>query len=79
MSIPMIGELAYLEKSLSAFRIDKTGTHTYIGRCKPEDYDNIDQAVWQIQRFDSTNGEGGQYANGEREANKVWNDRSTYF
>ncbi len=79
MSTPAIADLAYEEKSLTASRIDETGTFIYIGRCTPEHYDDIDQPVWQIRRFDTTNGEGMQYANNERESNKVWNDRSSYF
>lgn len=79
MSTPAIADLSYLEKSLSSIRIDETGTFTYIGRCMPEDYDSTSSAVWQIYRFDSTNGEGKQYAGNSREANKVWNDRASYF
>ena len=79
MSTPAIADLSYLEKSLTACRIDDTGTITYIGKCAPEDYDNIDQPVWQIKRFDEANGEGMQFADNSREANKVWNSRSSYF
>jgi hypothetical protein len=79
MSTPAIADLSYLEKSLTSSRIDETGTFTYIGMCAPEDYDNISLPVWQIKRFDTTNGEGMQYADNSREANKVWNDRSSYF
>ena len=79
MSTPAIADLAYLEKSLMASRIDTTGAFIYIGRCAPEDYDNTDQPVWQISRFDETNLEGMKFADNSREANKVWNNRSSYF
>lgn len=79
MSTPAMADLAYLEKSLSASRIEETGTFTYIGKCSPENYDSLDQPVWQISRFDSTSGEGMQFASNSREANKVWNDKSSYF
>lgn len=79
MSTPAIADLSYLEKSLTAFRIDETETFTYLGFCAPEDYDKVDEAVWQIKRFNSTNGEGMQYADNSREANKIWSNRSSYF
>lgn len=79
MSTPAIADLSYLEKSLSAMRISETGTFTYIGKCAPEDYDNTDQPVWQIKRFDSTAGEGMKFADNSREANKIWDNRSSYF
>lgn len=74
-----IADLSYLEKSLSSFRIDETGTYTYVGYCLPEDYLNVDEPVWQIIRFDSTNGEGGQFASNQSDPNKVWNARASYF
>lgn len=79
MTTPAIADLTYLEKSLTSSRFDDTGTYTYIGKCAPEDYDKVDQPVWQIKRFNQTNGEGIQYADNSREANKVWNSRSSYF
>lgn len=79
MSTPAIADLSYLEKSLTASRIDATGTYTYIGKTTPEHYDDVGEPVWQIKRFDSTNGEGMQYANNERESNKIWTNRSSYF
>lgn len=79
MSTPAIADLSYLEKSLTSFRTDETGTFTYFGYCAPEDYDKVDEPVWQIKRLDPTNGEGMQYADNSREANKIWTNRSSYF
>lgn len=79
MSTPAIADLAYLEKSLTANRIDDTGTFIFIGKCAPENYDNIGEPVWQIARYNQTNGEGLQYAQNSREANKIWTSRSSYF
>ncbi len=79
MTVPAIADLTYQEKSLTAFRKDDTGTFVYIGKTSPEHYDDVNDPVWQIKRFDPTNTEGMQYADNERESNKIWSNRTSYF
>jgi len=79
MNIPTIADLKYLDLSLDVFRIYKTGTYTYIGCTTAENYENVADSVWQIIRYDTTSGEGVQYASNSREANKIWNSKETYF
>jgi len=79
MSIPTIADLKYLALSLDVFRLLETGTYIYVGWTTAENYENVADSVWQIIRYDTTSGEGGQYASNSREANKIWNSKETYF
>ena len=79
MSSLAIADLNYQKASLSSMRLFKTGTFTYIGKTQPENYDNTADSVWLIFRFDSSSGEGLQFANNDRTPNKIWDQKETYF
>lgn len=79
MNIPTIADFEYLRSSLVEIRTVESDTYTYIGKTTAGNYNNVNEPVWQIFRFDSTSGEGLQYASGEMDANKIWSSKESYF
>lgn len=59
----------------TALQVDVSGSTTYVGIAPTGS--TTDDAVWQIQKYDTSSGVSLEWADGDSNFDNVWDDRAT--